>query len=81
MRLDFTNFQISGPSTLTLSIGKNIGGQVGSPTGVLVSQKTTCATDSFSISNAPGVPVSNITFLNLESQFIDFLFYRSYVEL
>ena len=61
MRLDFTNFQISGPSTLTLSIGKNIGGQVGSPTGVLVSQKTTCATDSFSISNAPGVPVS---FLN-----------------
>lgn len=56
IRLDFTNFQISGPSTLTLSIGKIVGGQVGT-TGKKVAQKTTCATDSFSVSNAPNVPV------------------------
>merc|ERR1711963_288678 len=55
MRLDFTNFVISGPSTISTSIGKIVGGSVGA-TGKEVSQKTTCATDSFSISNAPSVP-------------------------
>jgi len=55
MRLDFTNFVISGPSTISNSIGKLVGGSVGA-TGKKVSQKTTCSTDTFSISNAPNVP-------------------------
>ena len=58
MRLDFTNFVITGPTTITTSIGVSLGGQIdGTNGGLAMTQKTTCATDTFSVSNAPSVPV------------------------
>ena len=58
MRLDFTNFVITGPTTITTSIGLSLGGQIMSTgAGLAMTQKTTCATDTFSVSNAPSVPV------------------------
>ena len=58
MRLDFTNFVITGPTTITTSIGLSLGDQIISTgSGLAMTQKTTCATDTFSVSNAPNVPV------------------------
>ena len=56
MRLDFNSFVISGPSTVSLSIAKMLNGVLNAPTGKEVSQKSTCATDSFSVSNSPNIP-------------------------
>ena len=56
MRLDFNSFVISGPSTVSLSIAKMLNGVLNAPTGKAVSQKSTCATDSFSVSNSPNIP-------------------------
>ena len=55
MRLDFTNFVISGPSTLTASLGKQTAG-VAIGAGVAFSLRGNCFTDSFTVSGAPGVP-------------------------
>ena len=56
MRLDFNSFVISGPSTISLSIAKALNGVLNTASGKKVSQKSTCATDSFSVSNSPNVP-------------------------
>ena len=58
MRLDLTTFAITGPSTLTVTVGKMVGGQVtdGVTTGKLFNYAGTCFTDSFTVSGAVGVP-------------------------
>ena len=56
IRLDFDTFVISGPSTITLSVGKIIAGQLQSATGKKVNNKGNCITDVFSINNVPNVP-------------------------
>ena len=58
MRLDFTSFAISGPSTLTAEIGKQINGQIAGDgaMGIAYSLAGTCQTDVFTISGAMGVP-------------------------
>ena len=58
MRLDLTTFAITGPSTLTDTVGKMIGGQVtdGVTTGKLFNYAGNCFTDSFTVSGAVGVP-------------------------
>ena len=58
IRLDLTTFAITGPSTLTDTVGKMIGGQVtdGVTTGKLFNYAGNCFTDSFTVSGAVGVP-------------------------
>ena len=59
IRLDFDTFIITGPSTTTTSTDhlKNIGGMSdGANGGKAVSLRTKCATDTFSVGFAPGVP-------------------------
>merc|ERR1711878_188407 len=56
IRLDFDTFVITGPSTVTLSIGKFIGGEPNTG-GVEQMDRGTCKSDTFSISNAPHIPV------------------------
>jgi len=55
MRLDFSNFVISGPSTTTTSVGLMLAGQF-NPGGKAVSDVTQCRTDTFSITNQQSVP-------------------------
>ena len=55
MRLDFTNFVISGPSTLTASLALQTNGVVANA-GKAFSLRGNCLTDSFTVSGAPGVP-------------------------
>ena len=84
MRLDFTNFVITGPTTITTSIGLSLGGQIMSTgSGLAMTQKTTCATDTFSVSNAPSIPVlcgtltgdhGNIYFIVIVVQGVPFIF-------
>ena len=51
MRLDFTNFVITGPSTSTASVGKLLwGALVGA--GKEVSYRGNCFTDSFKVAGA-----------------------------
>jgi len=58
IRLDFSNFVISGPSTTSASIGKALNGIiVGIAAGALVSEATQCLTDTFSITNQENLPV------------------------
>ena len=56
IRLDFGTFVITGPTTVSTSISKLLGGQVFSTDGVAVALTGNCATDDFSVSNAPGIP-------------------------
>jgi len=58
IRLDFSNFIISGPSTATTSIGKILGGDLVSvANGALVAEATQCLTDTFTITNQENLPV------------------------
>jgi len=58
IRLDFSNFVISGPSTISTSIGKALNGVVvGITTGVAVAEATQCLTDTFTITNQENLPV------------------------
>jgi len=56
LRLDFTTFVITGPSTNTLSTAKQFGGSqmMGDAAGVLASPATNCLTDTFSVTGSPG---------------------------
>jgi len=50
MRLDFTNFVITGPSALTTTVGKEINGVVTTAAaGIAYSLQTQCLTDTFTV--------------------------------
>jgi len=58
IRLDFNTFVISGPSTVTLSVGGILNGeQVKAANGIKVSNANRCLTDTFTITNQNTVPV------------------------
>jgi len=57
IRLDFSSFVITGPSTTTLSVGKMLSGQALLAAGAVVGDVTQCLTDTFSITNQNTVPV------------------------
>lgn len=57
IRLDFSTFVITGPSTTTLSVGKMISGQTNLAAGKEVGDVTQCLTDTFTITNQNTVPV------------------------
>ena len=55
MRLDFNSFIITGPSTVTTSYAKALNGQIAAD-GMEINPATSCATDIFTITNAPNLP-------------------------
>ena len=55
MRLDFNSFIITGPSTVTDSFGFVVNG-VPAEAGIKANPATSCATDIFTITNAPNLP-------------------------
>eukprot|EP00095_Tigriopus_kingsejongensis_P003148 snap_masked-scaffold662_size116868-processed-gene-0.8 protein:Tk03148 transcript:snap_masked-scaffold662_size116868-processed-gene-0.8-mRNA-1 annotation:"conserved hypothetical protein" len=64
LRLDFSNFVLTGPSTQTVSTGLQVGGVL-SPAGVNpVSPATQCLTDSFSVTNPGGQSPPSICGVN-----------------
>ena len=56
MRLDFNTFVITGPSTNTNSETKILNGVVSSSAAATANYASTCATDIFTITNAPNLP-------------------------
>lgn len=56
MRLDFTNFAITGPSTVSTSIGLLLAGDINVTAGKKVSNRGNCFTDAFSVSGGTIVP-------------------------
>ncbi len=59
IRLDLDTFIITGPSTAvtTNALMVELGGMIrGGNGGKIISQRTNCATDTFSIGNAPNIP-------------------------
>ena len=59
IRLDLDTFIITGPSTAvtTNALMVELAGMIrGGNGGKIISQRTNCATDTFSIGNAPSVP-------------------------
>ncbi len=56
LRLDFNNFVITGPNTLTDAVAnrKEMSGVVAPGGGVAVNRFTQCSTDTFSVSNPDG---------------------------
>ncbi len=54
IRIDFNSFVLAGPNTVTLSIGKEIGGSFSVGAGVAISAATQCVTDTFSITGPAG---------------------------
>ena len=59
IRLDFNTFTITGPSTLTTTGATvlHVNGAFDGATGKKAIQRTRCNTDTFSVSNAPSVPL------------------------
>merc|ERR1739848_397638 len=55
IRLDLDTFVITGPSTVSTSIGLFLGGE-GNVAGVAQGDKGTCKSDTFSITGAPHIP-------------------------
>merc|ERR1712226_458455 len=56
IRLELETFVITGPSTISTSIGLFLGGEA-SAAGVVQGDKGTCKSDTFSISGASNIPV------------------------
>merc|ERR1711910_243648 len=56
IRLDFDTFVITGPSTVTVSVGLFLGGEPNTG-GVEQMDRGQCKSDTFAISNAPHIPV------------------------
>ena len=54
MRLDFTSFQIAGPSTATDTVAKALFGEVEATAGKEVSRRGQCDTDQFAVAVAGG---------------------------
>jgi len=60
IRLDLDTFVITGPSTAvtTNALMVELGGMIrGGNGGKIITQRTNCATDTFSVGNAPSIPV------------------------
>ena len=55
IRLDFSTFVITGPSTSSVSVGLMLAGEF-NPGGVAMADTTQCQTDTFSITNQVTVP-------------------------
>ena len=68
IRLDLDTFVITGPSTVSTSIGLFLGGE-GSVAGVAQGDKGTCKSDTFSISGAPHIPTVCGTLTGEHSKF------------
>lgn len=60
LRLDFDTFVIAGPSTLTLSVYLQSGGNPSSAGAKAGSTATMCLTDMFTISSDPGLSVPGV---------------------
>ena len=56
IRLELETFVITGPSTISTSVGLFLGGE-GSAAGLALGDKGTCKSDTFSISGASHIPV------------------------
>lgn len=56
IRLDFSTFVITGPSTSSVSVGLALAGEF-NPGGIAVADTTQCLTDTFSVTNQVSVPV------------------------
>jgi hypothetical protein len=55
--MDFNSFVITGPSTVTYTIGFEIGGSISIAAGKAFTATTTCQTDTFTITgDAGGTP-------------------------
>jgi len=54
LRLDFNNFVTTGPSTVTLSSGWEVGGSIATAAGKTISTATQCLTDTFSLTGPAG---------------------------
>jgi len=52
--LDLNTFVITGPSTVTLSAGLEVGGSLSTAGGVPYALATQCQTDTFSMTGVPG---------------------------
>ena len=52
--MDFNTFVITGPSTLTLTLGKETAGSVTTGAGTPYNAATNCQTDTFSITGVSG---------------------------
>jgi hypothetical protein len=52
--MDFNTFVITGPSTLTSSLGWILAGNVNNVAGIPYNLVTSCQTDTFSITGVPG---------------------------
>ena len=59
VRLDFNTFVISGPSTLSTSVGELLNGVLtpNPGAGLAVSSATQCLTDTFTITNQASLPM------------------------
>merc|ERR1711981_479035 len=57
IRLDFSNFVISGPSTSSTSVGLLLNGNLIAAGGGPVAEATQCLTDTFTITNQENLPV------------------------
>jgi hypothetical protein len=68
IRLDFVNFVISGPSTVTESVGKALMGVVAGD-GKEVTPASQCLTDTFTVTGSSSVPVLCGTLTNDHSRF------------
>ena len=54
IRIDFSTFVISGPNTVTTSIGYEVGGSIATVAGKKISTATQCQTDTFSLTGPGG---------------------------
>ena len=73
IRLDLNTFIITGPSTAvtTNAVMVELGGMIRAANGgKIITQRTNCATDTFSIGNAPSVPVTCGTLTGDHSKYL-----------
>ena len=54
IRIDFSNFVITGPNTITVSNGYEVGGSSATLAGKKISSATQCQTDTFSLTGPAG---------------------------
>jgi len=74
LRLDFSRFVISGPSTSTVSVGKLLAGKLlaGAAAGKEAATATQCLTDTFSVTNPSGITPPSICGNNIgEHMYVD----------
>jgi hypothetical protein len=54
IRIDFSSFVIAGPSTVTLTVGYEVGGSTATAIGKKYTLATQCQTDTFSLTGPGG---------------------------